>query len=232
MVMKRLSLHLTVGFLAFIIGVSTANRLISLRETLGKPQSPTEHTSLQIPPINATRLDEIPDLEDTSRFVSQVNQYSNYEYGYSITIPQGLVGLEVPAPFPQHGIAIILSKEPKSYIGLDGSYNSLEWKSLAQATEQHLKWLAEDQSDLTVLKRESITLQKLDAVRLIVRYKSFATNEIRVEDMVIAFRPNGGERRAITYTLSLVAPVVRYNEDVKTFEEIIAKWRMKQLPRA
>jgi hypothetical protein len=221
----------TVGFLTFIIGVITATVWVSLRRPSLQPKSPATVAPIVIAANAELRQDEIPDLENTSHLVAHKRRYSNYEYAYSISIPQGLVGLGDPAPFPQHGIGITLSKQPKSYIWLDGSYNALQWQSLDEAIDLHLDWFAEDGVELRVLKREKMFLQKLPAMRLVVRYRSLATNELRVWDIVIAFRSNGGEESGITYTLGLIAPESRYAEDVKTFEKIIKDWRVKQLPR-
>ena len=231
-IMKRIALHSTASILAFIVGIFAVNVSVSLRRTLCAPVIPVKHPSILRPANTVQRQDEIPDLGDNSKLVSYTHRYSNYEYAYTVSIPAGFTGIGPAAPFPQHGIGITLSKRPKSYVWLDGSYNSLEWESLEQATDKHLKWLADDRNELILLKRQSINLQNLAAMRLVVRYKSLATNEIRIQDIVIAFRSYGGERLGLTYSLGLIAPAVRYDEDVKTFEQIIAKWRQRKLPRA
>jgi hypothetical protein len=149
-----------------------------------------------------------------------------------VELPSELVGFSDPAPMPQHGIGVILSTEPKSYIWVDGSYNAAFLESLDAAINQHLEWLAEDGTDIEVLRREKTHLQKLPAMRLVTQYKSLATGEIRVQDLIIAFRPYEDEERGITYTIGLIAPQSRYNEDALVLEQIINGWRMKPLPRA
>jgi hypothetical protein len=69
-------------------------------------------------------------------------------------------------------------------------------------------------------------------MRLVARYKSLATGEIRVQDVVVAFRPYEDDERGITYTIGLIAPESRYNEDAAVLEQIVNGWRMKPLPRA
>lgn len=183
------------------------------------------------PVIPKAHQDEVPEL-DEEYGIAYRKRYSNYVYAYSIEIPQGLVGFSDPDPQPKHGIGITLSKHPKSYLWIDSSYNAIFLESLDAAINQHLEWLAEDRAGVEVLRREKTHLQKLPAMRLVARYKSFATGEIRVQDLIVAFRPYEDDERGITYTIGLIAPESRYNEDVRVLERIINGWRMKPLPRA
>lgn len=220
--MRQITFRLAVAILTFNVGATAALLWVSFRR----------------PPLNLAsaniklRQDEVPDLENVARMVAHRNRYSNYEYAYSVKIPQGLIGLSDPAPVPQHGIGITLSKEPKSYLWVDGSYNAAFLESLDAAINRHLEWIAEDGADLEVVRREKTHLQQLPAMRLVVRYKSFATGEIRVQDLLVAFRPDEDTERGITYTIGLIAPESRYNEDVMVLEKIVNGWRMKPLPRA
>ncbi len=146
-------------------------------------------------------------------------------------LPPGLIGLSDPSPSPQHGIGITLSQNPKSYLYVGGEYNSFEWATLDEAVEWQLSWLKEKGTDIVVQRNERTHLQNLQAVRLIVRYKSRATGEVRINDEIIAFRPYDNEQNGITYEIDLTSPEFRYNEDVKVLENIVNKWRMKPLPR-
>jgi hypothetical protein len=69
-------------------------------------------------------------------------------------------------------------------------------------------------------------------MRLAARYESLATGEIRVQDLVVAFRPYEDDERGITYTIGLITPESRYQRDVALLERIVIGWRMKPLPRA
>ena len=232
MLMRQFTVRLTVGFLTFIVGVIASIAWLSFHRLSLTPELPASVAPGVITENSVIRQDEIPDLENVSHLVAHKHRYSNSQYAYSVSIPQGLVGLSNSAPFPQHGIGITLSRQAKSYIWLEGSYNSLLWQSLDEALDLHLKWLAEDSVEVSVLKREKMYLQRLRAMRLVARYRSLATNEIRIQDLVIAFRSYGEDDRGITYTLGLIAPEFRYDVDVKTFEKIINDWSLKQLPRA
>ena len=196
--------------------------------------SPLSAQRMSTPPsvsVPNVRQDEIPDLKEEYG-IPYRNRYSNYVYAYSVEIPQGLVGFSDPDPQPKHGIGITLSKQPKSYLWVDGSYNAAFLESLDAVVKQHLEWLADDGTDIEVLRREKTYLQKLPAMRLVARYKSLATGEVRVQDLVVAFRPYEGDERGIKYTIGLIAPESRYNEDAAILERIVNGWRMKPLPRA
>src|SRR2546421_460844 len=43
-------------------------------------------------------------------------KYVNFEYGYALAVPRGLVGLSPPPPWPQHGIEIRLAQNQQSKI--------------------------------------------------------------------------------------------------------------------
>jgi hypothetical protein len=204
-----------------------ANRSLNQNDSATLSQSfPAQTTS-----VPKVREDEIPSF-DESQMVPHKKRYSNYEYAYRVELPRELIGFTDPAPMPQHGIGVVLSKEPKSYIWVDGSYNAAFLESLDAAINQHLKWLAEDGTDIEVLRREKTRLQTLPAMRLVARYKSLATGEIRVQDLVVAFRQYDDDERGITYIVGLIAPESRYNEDVAVLEKIVSEWRMKPLPSA
>ena len=174
--------------------------------------------------------DEIPSF-DTSD-VAHKKRYSNYEYGYNVKIPSRLVGFSSPAPLPQHGIGIILSKTPKSYIWIDGSYNALCFESPDAAIDEELEWLKEaSEPGIEVIRREKTYLNKLSAIRLTVKYRSRAAKENRVQDLVLAFRPNEIDEPEIIYTISLTASESRYKKDAVNFEKIIKGWRTKAVPR-
>src|SRR6267143_492424 len=60
-------------------------------------------------------------------------RYANYEYGYALRIPQGLVGLSPPAPWPQHGIEIKLSRNHDAHILTNGDFSAVDYPSLDAA---------------------------------------------------------------------------------------------------
>jgi hypothetical protein len=197
------------------------------QETAPGSQQPS---TSQTASVSNVHEDEIPSLDEVG-MVAHRKQYSNYEYAYGIEIPRELVGYSDPSPLPQHGMGIALSKEPKSYVWVDGSYNSFFFNSPDEAIDQDLEFLAKDGTGLEVLRREKAKLQKLAAIRSTVRYRSLATGENRVQDVIIALRPYDGGAGGITYTVGLISPESRYKDDVTILEQILNGWRVKPLPR-
>ena len=51
----------------------------------------------------------------------------NKAYGYSVLIPENLVGYDYMNPFYQHGFGIVLGEESQSCIIVDGEKNILEF---------------------------------------------------------------------------------------------------------
>lgn len=197
-------------------------------ETASPPSAPRMDAPAS-PAVNV-RQDDVPGLNEEYG-IPYRNRYSNYVYAYSVEIPRGLVGYSDPDPLPKHGIGITLSKQSNSYLWVDGSYNALFLESLDAAADQHLEWLADEGTDIEMLRREKTRLGKLPAMRLAARYKSLATGEMWVQDLVVAFRPYEDDERGIIYTLGLVAPESSYQEDVAVLQMVAAGWRMKRLPR-
>ena len=70
------------------------------------------------------------DDPDMSSFVGH---YSNPNYMFAVTIPDGLVGHDVPPPLPQHGFGVVISLEPRRYFWFDSSANALEWAHTSSA---------------------------------------------------------------------------------------------------
>jgi len=203
----------------------------TVTQSFGQNGSPLSQPSPAQTAVLKVGEDEIPSINE-SQMVAHKQGYSNYEYAYVVELPRRLVAFGPRAPMPQHGIGLVVSREPKSYIWVDGSYNAAFLESLDAAINQHLEWLAQDGTGIEVLRREKTHLQKLPALRLVARYKSIATGEIRVQDLIIAFRPYEGDERGITYTIGLIAPESHYEKDVAVLERIVNGWRMKALPRA
>jgi hypothetical protein len=161
-------------------------------------------------------------------------QYSNYEYGYTVLIPSGLVGVSNPSPGPQHGFEIVLSKRPAAGIRVDGSYDADLYGSLEEAAEARLRWLKRDNNltEIEVLRSEQATLQNLQAVRQAVRFSEPGSGEKMVLDFVAAIRienEGGDEETRVLYTISLSTPESRYRDDQEILEQVITSWRAKPL---
>lgn len=62
--------------------------------------------------------------------------YENMAYGYSVLIPENLVGYDYVNPFYQHGFGIVLGEESQSLIIVDREKNSLDFVRRTDACMQ------------------------------------------------------------------------------------------------
>lgn len=161
----------------------------------------------------------IPDTSiDWESLMKHEERYVNCNYGYSLTIPNGLVGRSSPPPAPQHGFGIVLSQDSQGYLWIDGSYNSLEWTSLDEMADEYIKWIKEDTQKIISIEKSSITLGGIPAIRLITRYT--CQDAMFVEDDILSIDKNGG----IAYTIGLSSSDNHYTEYKKILEDIVMTW--------
>jgi hypothetical protein len=167
--------------------------------------------------------------EDEAEDAIFEGSYANYAYGYSVEIPVGMIGLGATPPAPQHGFGIDLDEPgstawngapgfPKSYLYVDGSYDSLEWGRPEAAVTFHLRSLRDEGHPLVVLRRTTTSLGGLRAVRAVALYMEDGRE--MVSDEVVAV---GGEAGAV-YTLSLSTPLSKYERDRPILEAMLKSW--------
>lgn len=161
--------------------------------------------------------------------------YENRVYGYSVRIPAGMRGAGSTPPAPQHGFGIDLDNPrstvlkdahalPKSYLYVDGSYNSAGWERVEEAADTHLGYLRGDDTKVRALSRTRTRLGGLPALRVVAQYDE--GDGPMVYDAVFAFRMDGGEASAI-YTLALSTPLSKYERDRPVLEEVRAAWHLQ-----
>jgi len=216
--MKSLS-RLLIALLTFTIGVSGTSWWYLLR-----------HRELKVPPlsnsaINATGSIEATEEETEDGWAHEQGKYFNYEYGYSLKIPAGLTGYRSPAPMPNHGFGIDLSREDCAQVWVDGMYNSLEWGSLNEAANNEVTYLkANNISDVRLLRLTYGRLSHLRSVRIVVAYKK--SGRAMIEDEFIAMR----KERDMVYTLQLRTTPARYSQDVEVLNLLERSFRLEALP--
>jgi hypothetical protein len=203
--MKYLT-RLSIALLTFIIGISS-----TLWWHLLRHHEPSANVALTA-----------NNLEDG--LAHEQGVYFNYEYGYSITIPDGLTGYRSPVPLPQHGIGIHLSKQDCAQVWMDGAYNSLEWGSLKEAAEFEVRALkAPNISNIQLMRLTYGRLSRLRAVRIVVAYNKSGLQ--MVEDEAVAIR----KERDIVYTLQLRTTAARYPQDVEVLNQLERSFRLEAL---
>ena len=220
-----LKLPLIVGlFMALAIAISIGRQsIITADHELISPKAVNQEAKAD----GASNEDETFNEDGLNKFTER---YVNHVYRFSVEIPHGLVGYGAPDGAPAHGVAIVLSKNPKALIYVAAHYNALDLKSPNEAVDQQLEWVEERGSDMEVTRREQVFLQNLPATRFAVRYKSKKTGKLKVEDRVTALRQNGKDV-GIIYELMLDSTEDRYNEDIVIYEQILKGWKMKRAKR-
>ena len=162
---------------------------------------------------------------------SWTGNYNNYEYGYALRIPRGLVGVSPPAPLPQHGIKISLTQNHDAYITADASLSAVDYPSLDAAVDYDVEEDRKTKSDFEVLSRTRERLGTLGAIRVVARYKSAGSTSPLISETITAIRKAKRPEEGVLYTTSLVTPEQRYPNDGKVFSSIVRSWRLRALPK-
>ena len=164
------------------------------------------------------------EIDSQTGLVVHRGQYRNPNYLYSFTIPEGMICLSAPAPAPHHGCGIHLSEHPRAYIWADGSYNALDRVSPDDALMNKFVSLMKEGTEMVVLERSATSLGGLPAERLVVRYKHKDEKESTVKAIVVALR-NVNDWGEMIYTLGLISPPFRFEQDKAVFEATLASWK-------
>jgi hypothetical protein len=183
-------------------------------------------TFTSMPPCKANA----PAVAQTNGYIIVKGRYYNYDYAYSVSVPRGLVGFRNPAPAPNHGFGIDLSKPQRSYLWVDASYNAAELKSFDVTLKESLGYLKDEGCiNISVSQRTSTRLSKLRAARFVIRYKDPQSGENMVRDQIIALRKAKGEV-GIVYEIALRTPEYRYSKDKDVLARTQRTWRLEPLP--
>ena len=145
-----------------------------------------------------------------------VGRYVNYAEGFSVGIPRNLIGRRVPVSGPERGVSIALSSDCAGVIRFDGDANSLEWASPAIAAIE-TPGFSEDRGGFVVRKYKT-RMGRLLASGVTIHYR----DSQNVEDVVVAFRPDGGP----IYTAHLWTDTARHRRDRKRFLRVLLRFRL------
>jgi hypothetical protein len=221
---------LSVAALAFALGLAGAG-LWPRRAASPPTPPPAAPAAAQ---ATVTVRDTFADVDEDREAVFK-GLYENRVYGYSVRIPAGMRGAGSTPPAPQHGFGIDLDNPrstawkdardfPKSYLYVDGSYNSLEWRRVEDAAAAHLGYLRGEGTKVRELSRARTSLGGLPALRVVAQYD--VRGEPMMYDAVFAFRMDEGAASAV-YTLALSTPLSKYERDRPVLEEMRAAWHLQ-----
>jgi hypothetical protein len=235
--MRRLLFRLAVSGFMLLIGIAAS----SLRHALGHRQViRSENTAGQLNAQNVTRALEGKNAATDGidpYAIMVTGRYSNFDYAYSVLVPEGMMGAMSPDGFPNHGFGIDLTNPtttawtnqkgfPRAYVWVDGSYNSAELASLDAAVQQALEFLNEEYGHSRLLSKTPTRLGGLRAVRFVTSYDK--SGEATIEDEIIAFRTE--HDADIVYTIALTTPASRYARDKSLVTKMQKSWLADPLP--
>jgi len=146
--------------------------------------------------------------------------YSNGAYLYSVVIPDHLVGYDGTNPFYQHGFGIILGEKPYSYVMVDGSPNSLEFPTAADAAKTSLEFLSH-KAKIISFQVKPMSIDTLPGVFLVANYTCQNSPAKFVVGSVFAISPN----KTYVYQLSLYATGDQFGKDRAVLDQILKSWR-------
>lgn len=151
--------------------------------------------------------------------------YRNYTYGFSLTVPKGFVGHGEQPPAPHHGFGILLSWEPRSYIYAGADYNSFDYESLEAIKDDHMKWSKGAAERVISVEEAPTILGSLPAVRFVVRHTCPNVKAIYVDDETIAWSKD----REIIYQVYLLTTESRYEADKTVLHELLRTWKLSPI---
>lgn len=171
------------------------------------------------------------DWQSELGWVKNKGRYRNYVYGFSVTIPKGMLGISSRPPNPQHGIKVTLSEKPESYIWAMANYDATGLGSLDKIASSQLDFLKEKNTEIKEVSRQVILVSRHKAVRLIVEYKDGETGQMMTQDVIFVLKapPKKGSDTGIIYELELATTQFRYHSDEKLLNRMRKTWRITGL---
>jgi hypothetical protein len=151
--------------------------------------------------------------------------YKNKAYGYSVVIPDNIVGYDDANPFYQHGFGMILGTQPKGYIFVNGEPNTLEFADAASAAVQSLQYLGKHGNKVESSRIADSQLGELKAALLVATYTCASSKERYTTASIVAISPD----KSKLYEVTLYARSDRYEQDRVVLDALAKSW--KYLPQ-
>jgi hypothetical protein len=161
-------------------------------------------------------------------------RYSNRNYGFSVSLPDGMVGLASPLPQSENGFTIDLGNPMKfeyvvdswSSLLVEADYNSEGWASLDEAAEDVLSWVEDGGNEVRSMRRLRVRLGGLPATRFVQVYRN--NRGTWVNDLTLAFRKERGVE--VVYEVSINTPQGRYGRDKAAADYLLKTFCLQPLP--
>jgi hypothetical protein len=136
-------------------------------------------------------------------------------WGFTFTIPAGLVGLPISPACTDHGAVVPLSaqpQEPRRHIEMYAGYEVLGATSAEQSCTRYL------QPHQQVSRHEDLTLDGRRGFHIVATENDGASEH--TIDALCFLRATGGHR--VEYVFALATPSILYAADLVTFQAVLA----------
>jgi hypothetical protein len=153
--------------------------------------------------------------------------YYNCNFGYSVMIPKKLVAEGDSAaehPVQQHGIGILLSRQPKAYIWVSGHFNAPEYTSLEEIATSYINAIKTTSTKLLAVKKKKTAVNRFPALRLSVKYQ--CPDKVMVDEYFLIIH----RKRQVIYQIGMTSEESVHAQYTKVVEEIADTWQLKPMP--
>lgn len=161
---------------------------------------------------------------------SITGEYCNVDYAYAVQLPKGWIAWGSTPPAPNHGFGInpanpasTLHADMNSipYLWVDASYDAQDLNNLHDATNFHVQ-ISCHEGVKTILGRTPVRLDGQPA-----EYVRLSCLDGVMEEFVVTYR----QERSIVYSIELITTASRLEQDHVVFQDIVASFRLTDLPR-
>ncbi len=150
--------------------------------------------------------------------------YSNPIFGYSVSLPSGLVGEGDPDPAPNHGIVVRLSSDGVDYLWTSGLYNASYYNKPEQLAEDQLDELkGEGLTDVKVVSLEHAALCDLQALRQTISYRTKAG--ALMTQVIVSAVDLSDHGPGMLYSVGLRSSSDTLPRNIKMLDQVVSSFR-------
>jgi hypothetical protein len=185
--------------------------------------------------------------QEMERGESVKGQYINNDYGFMVTIPEGMTGYLPPQPAIEHGFVLEVSKADRVFAWVHGTTIPTGEKTLEEVLTDHLQYLGSEKKprgihkipvelvlqipieDATKPKTEGQILpvrkEKLPALRTFIEFEDSRTGEKIMQDLVIAvFKQREGFNAV--YFIALQTPKSKHGKYAHIIDDLQKEFKV------
>jgi len=170
--------------------------------------------------------------EETDKETLWRGRYSNCDYGFYVSLGNGVVGHGTHSPAPNHGVYLWLpdvgNVNPAGdaldrFVWVDAHYNVSDYRSLESVTKYELSIAGEGKTAFRVVQRKATTLAGLRAMAFTVEYEG--PHGRVVEEAVFALRSD------IVYKAAVQSLTDSIASDREQFEQVLKGFTLLPIPQ-